>query len=131
MITWASEKEAFLKSQEDIGYDLASVFTLAKQQDSLENELTALSEELERLNSESKRLCTQYPETKDHIETRLEDADSTYNDLFKQLQNRKENIQHSQSSFLLANDYNELSEWLRSMLSKLTSIELSHQGKYI
>ncbi len=47
LITWAVEKESFLR-QEDIGYDLASVFTLAKQQDALENELTALAEELER-----------------------------------------------------------------------------------
>lgn len=124
LITWAVEKESFLK-QEDIGYDLASVFTLAKQQDSLENELSALSEELERLNSESQRLCSQYPETKDHIETRLEDADTTYNDLDKQLLARKEKIQQSQTAFLLSNEFNELSEWLRDIQSKITSNDLS------
>ena len=91
LITWASEKERFLQ-QEDIGYDLASVYTLAKQQESLEHELLALREELERLNAESARLCAQYPETKEHIEVRLEDADSTYNDLLKRLSTRKDKI---------------------------------------
>lgn len=101
------------------------MFTLAKQQDALENELTALAEELERLGSESARLCSQYPETKEHIETRLEDADTTYNDLLQQLQSRKEKIQQSQASFLLANEFNELTEWLRDMQAKVTSGDLN------
>ena len=106
-------------------YDLASVYTLAKQQESLESELTALSEELERLNAESIRLVKQYPETKEHIETRLDDADATYNDLFKQLASRKEKINQSQAMFLFTNEFSELSEWLREMLVKITSSELS------
>lgn len=124
LITWAGEKERFL-TQEDIGYDLASVYTLAKQQEALENELTALSEELERLNMESARLCGQYPETRDHIETRLEDADSGYNDLLQHLSTRKDKINQSQAMFLFANEYNEMLEWLRETLLKITSAELS------
>jgi hypothetical protein len=87
--------------------------------------LTALSEELERLNTESFRLCQQYPETKEHIETRLEDADVTYNDLLKQLSTRKDKINQSQAMFIFANEFNELSEWLREMLTKITSSEMS------
>jgi hypothetical protein len=104
---------------------LASVYTLAKQQESLENELTALSDELERLNVESSRLCKQYPETKEHIETRLDDADVTYNDLLKQLSTRKDKINQSQAMFIFGNEFNELSEWLREMLVKITSSDLS------
>ena len=77
------------------------------------------------MSSESRRLCTQYPETKEHIETRLEDADTTYNELLQQLQSRKEKIQQSQASFLLANEFNELSEWLRDMQAKVTSGDLN------
>jgi len=124
LITWSAEKEAFL-DQDDIGYELASVFTLSKQQESMENEMTALKEELDRLNSESTRLCSQYPETKEHIETRLEDADSAYSELVKQLLKRKEKIQFSQSLFILSTEFNELSEWLRDMLIKITSLDLN------
>jgi spectrin beta len=124
LITLAGEKERFL-TQEDIGYDLASVYTLAKQQEALENELTALSEELERLNVESARLCADFPETRDHIETRLEDADSAYNDLLRHLSTRKDKINQSQAMFLFANEYNEMLEWLRETLLKITSAELA------
>ncbi len=139
LITWAAEKERFLTtsilndSQNDgdnddsmeIGYDLASVFTLAKQQEAFENELTALSEELERLNLESVRLCKQYPETREHIETRLDDAETIYNDLVKKLLTRKDQIQYSQALFIFGNEFNEVSEWLREMLNKITSADLS------
>lgn len=125
LITWSAEKEAFL-DQDDFGYELATaVFTLSKQQESMENEMTALKEELDRLNSESARLCEQYPETRDHIETRLSDADMAYNELFKQLVSRNEKIQQSQTLFLLSTEFNELNEWLRDMLLKITSSDIS------
>ena len=124
LITWVGEKERYL-TQEDIGLDLASVYTLAKQQESLENELTALSEELERLNMEAKRLSEQYPETKEHIESVLEDATQTYDELLKQSTNRKLKINQSKSMFIFANEFSELSEWLRDMSTKITSSDLS------
>ncbi len=123
LITWAVEKESFVR-QEEIGLDLASVFTLAKQQESLEGELIALKEELERLNGEAARLGEQYPETKEHIETRLEDAETTYGDFFKQLHARKEKIKNSQSAFLLSNEFSEISEWLREVQARITMTEL-------
>ena len=127
LITWAVEKEGLLK-EEDIGYDLASVFTLAKQQESLETELSALKEELDRLKVESNRLSNQYPETREHIEHRLNDANATYNDVYQQLMSRKEKINQSQAMFLFANEFNELSDWLREMLVKITSAELAGSG---
>lgn len=126
LIAWASEKEKFLNN-EVIGYDLASVHTLAKQQEALENELSSLGEELERLNSESKRLLENYPATKDHVENKLDEADLKYNQVLQHLVQRRNKIQNSQNMFVYANEFNELSEWLREMLVKLTSVELSPQ----
>jgi spectrin beta len=125
LIQWAIEKETFLKNNNS-GYDLASVHTLVKQQEALEIEFTALGEELERLNKEADRLCKSYPETKDHIEIRLEDADSKYNELLKNLSTRRENIFHSQGLFVFLNGYNELSDWLRETLAAITSYELAN-----
>jgi spectrin beta len=129
LITWASEKAAFLQQQQEefADLDMASVHTLCKQQDSLEQELTALSEELERLIAESARLCTQYPETKEHIETRLEDADSIYNDLLRKLNERKDRLESSQAMFALNAECIELNEWLRDMLTKITSNDTQQQ----
>ncbi|CAF0717385.1 unnamed protein product [Brachionus calyciflorus] len=127
LMAWASEKEKFL-SQEDIGYDLASVYTLAKQQEALENELTSLGEELERLNSESTRLIQTHPATKEHVENKLEEAETKYNEVLQKLSLRKDKIQNSQNMFVYANEFNELSEWLREMLEKLTSVELTQQN---
>ncbi len=125
LITWAIEKETFLKNNNS-GYDLASVHTLVKQQEALEIEFTSLGEELERLNKEADRLCKSYPETKEHIEIRLEDADSKYNDLLKDLSNRRAHIFYSQSLFVFLNGFNELSDWLRETLTTITSYELAN-----
>lgn len=125
LITWATEKENFLKT-EDVGYDLASVHTLAKQQEALEAEFISLSEELERLNKEADRLCHYFPETKDHIEARLEDADGKYNELLKNLSSRKDRIQQTQALFVFLNGFHELSEWLRETLLTITSYELAN-----
>lgn len=127
LINWTVEKERLI-SQEDIGYDLASVYTIGKQQEALEQELTALSEELERLHNESNRLSKQYPETKDHIDTRLDDAQSSYNDLLKEISVCKEKIHLSKDMFLFLNEYNELSEWFREMLVKITSADIGYNS---
>ena len=125
LITWATEKENFLKV-EDVGYDLASVHTLAKQQEAFEVEFNSLSESLEGLNKEAERLCHLYPETKDHIDERLEDADGKYNELVKNFAVRREKIQLSKDLFVFLNGYHELSEWLRDTLVTITSYELTN-----
>ncbi len=127
LIAWAAEK-ATLVRMEEVGLDLGSVFTLAKQQESLEGELSALAEELARLGAEAKRLGEQYPETGEHIDTRLEDADGAYNDLLGQLQARKAQIKSSQEAFRLADEFSEISEWLREMQARITLPELGAGG---
>ena len=125
LITWAVEKASFLgqiQSFEDLAdLDLASVHTLTKQQDALGQELTALSEELERLNAESTRLYGQYPETREHIETRLDDAETIYADLVRQLSERRQRLKRAQAMFALNAEFAEINEWLRDMLTKITS----------
>ena len=126
LIAWADEKEKFL-ANEDIGYDLASVHTLAKQQEALDNELASLAEELERLNCESKRLIDSYPATKEHLENKLDQADVKYNLVLQHLSQRRDKINNSQDMFVYANEFNEISEWLREMLAKMTSVEIGPQ----
>lgn len=97
------------------------MYTLAKQQESLETELDTLSDELDRLTQESVRLSRQYPETREHIETRLEDARSQYESLLRELKLRKEHIQSARDMFSFTNEFQELSEWFRDMLGKVTA----------
>ena len=100
---------------------MASFYTLSKQQESLESELDTLHDELERLSQESARLCAQYPETRDHIETRLEDAQTQYESLLRELKHRNERIQWAREWFSFASEFHELSEWFRDMLARVTA----------
>jgi len=123
----AQEKEnlisdrAVSNAEQLLGYDLASFYSLAKQQESLEAELDTLKDELERLTQESVRLSSQYPETRDHIETRLEDARIQYESLLRELKTRKERIQAARELFAFSNEFQELSEWFRDMLARITA----------
>ena len=106
LIQWAMEKEGLLGHEELASCDLATVLTLAKQQALLESELTeALSEELERLKAESARLSLHYPETREHIGARLEDAEAIYAQLVKQLFARKHKIEQAQTMFVFLDEF--------------------------
>lgn len=100
---------------------MASFYTLAKQQESLEAELDTLKDELDRLCQESVRLSSQYPETSEHIETRLEDARIQYDSLQRELKSRKERIQIARDLFAFSNEFQELAEWFRDMLARITA----------
>lgn len=104
-----------------LGYDPASFYTLLKQQESLEAELDTLKDELDRLIQESARLSSQYPETSEHIETRLEDARAQYESLLRELNARQERIELARDLFAFANEFHELAEWFRDMLGRITA----------
>lgn len=100
---------------------MASFYTLAKQLESLETELDTLKDELERLTQESVRLSSQYPETREHIETRLEDARAQYESLLREFATRHERIEIARDLFAFSAEFAELSEWFRDMLARITA----------
>lgn len=104
-----------------LGYDVASFNSVANQQESLESELDSLRDELERLSGESARLSAQYPETREHIETRLDDARTQYESLLRELKARRVRIESARDLLAFGNEYYELSEWFRDMLARLST----------
>ncbi|XP_054722410.1 spectrin beta chain, non-erythrocytic 5-like [Uloborus diversus] len=122
-ISWIHEKDTVLSS-EDFGHDLETIQTLIRRHEGFERDLAAVKEQVVALVEEARRLASQFPDAKDHIDVKHEDVAEAWNQLLEKSAERKDKLQQAEQLQAYFDDYRELMAWLSEMMALITSHEL-------
>ncbi|XP_050430131.1 spectrin beta chain, non-erythrocytic 5 isoform X2 [Adelges cooleyi] len=123
-ISWIQEKGALLAA-EDYGHDLDTIQTLIQKHQGFEADLAAVKEQVECVVQEAGRLSAMFPDAKDHIEVKQEEAVDAWATLLEDASQRKGKLnqaEHLQSYF---DQYRHLIAWINETIAKVTSPTLS------
>ncbi|XP_050536729.1 spectrin beta chain, non-erythrocytic 5 isoform X2 [Daktulosphaira vitifoliae] len=123
-ISWIQEKDALLAA-EDYGHDLDTIQTLIQKHQGFEADLAAVKEQVECVVQEAGRLSAMFPDAKDHIEVKQEEAVDAWATLLEDASQRKNKLnqaEHLQSYF---DQYRHLIAWINETIAKVTSPTLS------
>lgn len=123
-ITWVAEKEANLLS-EDYGQDLETIQGLVRKHEVLNDELSAVKEQVEAVNEEARRLAEIYPDAKEHIEVKREEMIELWTELVEKTVARKDKLKQSEQLQAYFDEYRDLMAWINEMIAKITAPELA------
>ncbi|XP_071037774.1 spectrin beta chain [Parasteatoda tepidariorum] len=123
-ISWILEKDNVL-SNEDYGHDLETIQTLVRRHEGFERDLAAVKEQVVALVEEARRLATQFPDAKEHIDVKHEDVAEAWNQLLEKSAERKDKLQQAEQLQAYFDDYRELMAWSSEMMALITSHELA------
>ncbi|XP_035225862.1 spectrin beta chain, non-erythrocytic 1-like isoform X1 [Stegodyphus dumicola] len=123
-ISWIHEKDTVLSS-EDFGHDLETIQALVRRHEGFERDLAAVKEQVVALVEEARRLASQFPDAKDHIDAKHEDVAEAWNQLLEKSAERKDKLQQAEKLQAYFDDYRELMAWLSEMMALITSHELA------
>ncbi|XP_071162084.1 spectrin beta chain-like isoform X8 [Mytilus edulis] len=118
-------EKAVLLSNEDLGKDLPSVEALQRKQEETERDMSALQNQLEKLESSAGRLCKKYPEKAESIKTKQKEADENWEKLEDLSDKRKAMLSKSYELQKFLHDSKELVSWSNNMVSAMNSGELA------
>jgi len=110
---------------EDYGHDLDTIQTLIQKHQGFEADLAAVKEQVECVVQEAGRLSAMFPDAKDHIEVKQEEAVDAWTTLLENASQRKSKLnqaEHLQSYF---DQYRHLIAWINETIAKITSPILS------
>ncbi|XP_003743041.1 spectrin alpha chain [Galendromus occidentalis] len=122
---WIQEKEEGLDT-DDFGHDLRSVQALQRKHDGLERDLAALSERIRQLDETSRRLTKSHPDSAQATFSKQKEIIEQWTQLTTKAQLRKEKLMDSYDLQRFLADYRDLSSWLNSMYSLVSSDELAN-----
>lgn len=122
-ISWIIEKEAAL-SMDYFGNDLESIQALVRKHAATETELLAVKEQVEAVEQEAARLISEFPDADEHIEVKREDTVSAWEELRRNAELRKQNLQQTEHLQTYFDQYHDLLAWANEMLAKVTSPDL-------
>uniref|UniRef100_A0A2H8TMG3 Spectrin beta chain, brain 4 n=1 Tax=Melanaphis sacchari TaxID=742174 RepID=A0A2H8TMG3_9HEMI len=125
-ISWIQEKGGLLAA-EDYGHDLDTIQTLIQKHQGFEADLAAVKEQVECVVQEAGRLSAMFPDAKDHIEVKQEEAVDAWTTLLENASQRKSKLnqaEHLQSYF---DQYRHLIAWINETIAKITSPILSQE----
>uniref|UniRef100_A0A914P3Y4 SH3 domain-containing protein n=3 Tax=Panagrolaimus TaxID=55784 RepID=A0A914P3Y4_9BILA len=124
LLSWIAEKETNLSS-DDFGRDLNNVQALQRKHEGTERDLEALKGKMDKLERDADQLGHQYPDRRDQIDGKLQEAQSRWADLLRQAQRRKEDLNRSYNLHRFLADYRELSDWVKGMKALISANELA------
>ncbi|XP_064623906.1 spectrin beta chain, non-erythrocytic 2-like isoform X3 [Lineus longissimus] len=117
-------EKALLLSSEDVGKDLPGVQALQRKQEDVSRDMTALQNQLEKLESQGNRLSKKYPDMKDAIESKQQELLDNWEKLEDLCDARKIKLEQSYQLQKYLADARELNNWSNDMVTKMTSGEL-------
>ena len=118
-------EKAILLSNEDLGKDLPGVESLQRKQEEIERDMSALQNQLEKLESLAGKLCRKYPEKAESIKTTQKEADENWEKLEDLSDKRKMSLSKSYELQKFLHDTKELVSWSNNMINIMNSGELA------
>ncbi|GFO34699.1 spectrin beta chain, non-erythrocytic 5-like, partial [Plakobranchus ocellatus] len=119
-----NEKAALLSS-EDVGKDLQQVEALQRKQEEIERDMTALQNQLEKMETQASKLCQKYRDRAKEIELKKQAADDSWETLEDLSDTRKAKLAQSYLLQKFLADARELINWSSDMMSRMNAEELA------
>ncbi|XP_046388683.1 spectrin alpha chain, non-erythrocytic 1 isoform X4 [Ischnura elegans] len=123
-IGWIQEKETELLA-EDYGQDMETIQALSRKHQAFESDLEAVREKVLTLVEEAHRIGSLYPDARDHIESKKEEATESWNELEAHATERKDKLGQRERLQAYFQEYRELMAWINDMLAKVTAPDLA------
>ncbi|XP_071821753.1 spectrin alpha chain, non-erythrocytic 1-like isoform X5 [Apostichopus japonicus] len=123
-ISWINEKDTLL-STDDYGRDLPTVQALQRKHDGLERDLNALEDKVTVLCEEADRLESSHPDSTLDIQSKKDEIANNWENLRSKADDRKVKLDESQKLQRFLTDYRELNVWVVEMRTIITSEELA------
>ncbi|KAK3088368.1 hypothetical protein FSP39_018301 [Pinctada imbricata] len=121
---WIDEKDTALNS-DNYGHDLASVQALQRKHDALERDLSALGDKVRDLDETAKRLMQTHPDQAEQVYEHQREINEMWNTLTAKADARKAKLLDSYDLQRFLSDYRDLTSWINSMMSLVSSDELA------
>ncbi|XP_048733527.1 spectrin alpha chain, non-erythrocytic 1-like isoform X2 [Ostrea edulis] len=118
-------EKALLLSSEDLGKDLPSVEALQRKQEEVERDMTALQNQLEKMESLESKLCRKYPDKAEAIHQKQQEAQDNWEKLEELSDNRKQKLSDSYQLQKFLADARELVSWSSEMVQRMNAAELA------
>jgi len=106
-ISWIQEKDATLMS-EGYGQDLETIQALVRKHQGFETDLAAVKEQVESVGEEAKRLAELFPDAREHIEVKQEEAMECWNELLEKAAQRKDKLSQAEQLQAYFDQYRDL-----------------------
>ncbi|XP_034253991.1 spectrin beta chain, non-erythrocytic 1 isoform X5 [Thrips palmi] len=123
-ISWIQEKDATLMS-EGYGQDLETIQALVRKHQGFETDLAAVKEQVESVGEEAKRLAELFPDAREHIEVKQEEAMECWNELLEKAAQRKDKLSQAEQLQAYFDQYRDLMSWINEMIAKVTAPDLA------
>ncbi|KAL3872184.1 hypothetical protein ACJMK2_040130 [Sinanodonta woodiana] len=121
---WIMEKDQALNN-DNYGHDLASVQALQRKHEGIERDLAALGEKVRDLDETAKRLMMTHPDQSESIYEHQKEINEMWNELTSKADARKAKLLDSYDLQRFLSDYRDLTSWINSMMSLVSSEELA------
>ncbi|XP_061172689.1 spectrin beta chain, non-erythrocytic 5-like [Saccostrea echinata] len=118
-------EKALLLSSEDLGKDLSSVEALQRKQEEVERDMTALQNQLEKMEALESKLCRKYPDKADAIHQKQQEAQDNWEKLEELADSRKQKLSDSYQLQKFLSDARELVSWSTEMVQRMNAGELA------
>jgi len=106
-ISWIQEKDATLSS-EGYGQDLETIQALVRKHQGFETDLEALKEQVESVREEARRLADLFPDAREHIEVKHEEATDSWAELLEKAEQRRDKLQQAEQLQAYFDQYRDL-----------------------
>ncbi|CAL1542371.1 unnamed protein product [Lymnaea stagnalis] len=119
-------EKAQLLSGDDLGKDLQAVEALQRKQEEVERDMTALQNQLEKIETQANKLSHTYKDRAKEIQEKKQEAEDNWEKLEELADNRQVII--TQGSYQLQkflSDARELINWSNDMINKMNAQELA------
>ncbi|XP_015599750.1 spectrin beta chain, non-erythrocytic 1 isoform X3 [Cephus cinctus] len=123
-ISWIQEKEASLSS-DGYGQDLETIQALVRKHQGFETDLAAVKEQVESVMEEASRLAELFPDAREHIAVKHEEADEAWNELLEKAAQRRSKLAQAEQLQAYFDEYRDLMAWINEMIAKVTAPELA------
>lgn len=123
-IAWIQEKDATLSS-EGYGQDLETIQALVRKHQGFETDLAAVKEQVEAVVEEAGRLAGLFPDAREHIEVKHEEALDSWTQLLEKAEQRRDKLQQAEQLQTYFDQYRELIAWINEMIAKVTAPDLA------
>ncbi|XP_043282558.1 spectrin beta chain, non-erythrocytic 5 isoform X2 [Venturia canescens] len=123
-IAWIQEKEASLSS-DGYGHDLETIQALVRKHQGFETDLAAVKEQVESVMAEASRLAELFPDAREHIAVKHEEADEAWSELLEKAAQRGSKLAQAEKLQAYFDEYRDLLSWINEMVAKVTAQELA------
>ncbi|KAL5008187.1 hypothetical protein ScPMuIL_013768 [Solemya velum] len=118
-------EKAMLLSTDDVGKDLAAVESLQRKQEEIERDMTALQNQLEKIETMAGKLCRKYPDDGISIQNKKKEAEDNWEKLEDLCDIRKSKLAQSYDHQKFMTDARELISWSNDMIQRMNTGDLA------